>query len=165
MSRRRYRMGRSTAPVMLGEDWNWSYAMSKKFIELASNDRGHIRENDWLGYCQRHRLPFVTVRRRGNVADVHWDYINFPPNIDSDIFRAESNIRDAVGRIYDACRTGKSTARVCSGTVALYDLGIPEARRAAALLYDAIEHNVSRCLHDARCLMDGQPVLMKKILM
>ena len=113
--------------------------MSEQFVEITHKDKDTKRENAWFKHCQKHMLPFITVRARGKLANVQWDYISFPPSIDSELFAAEAQIHRAVNQIYVAHRTERSSASLGPGVITLYNLGTAEAREAAGLLYDIIQ--------------------------
>jgi hypothetical protein len=74
------------------------------------------------------------------LAIVQWDYINYPPSIDSELFSLAPHIHDAANQIYEPRSTKQSRISLGPGVVTFYNLKVPYAREAAALLYDAIQH-------------------------
>jgi len=114
--------------------------MSEKFVELTRFDKTHDRENRWLAHCQSKLLPYITVRSRGSSAIVQWDYISYPPSVDSELFSLAPYIHDTANQVYEPRSTKQSRISLGPGVVTFYNLKVPEAREAAALLYDAIQH-------------------------
>ncbi|MGN6280358.1 hypothetical protein [Frateuria sp.] len=114
--------------------------MSEKFVELTRTDKTYDRENAWLSHCRSKLLPFITVRSRGSLAMVQWDYISYPPSIDSELFSLAPHIHDAANQIYEPHCTKQSRISLGPGVVTFYNLQVTIAREAAALLYDAIQN-------------------------
>lgn len=47
----------------------------QKFVEITRKDKGFDKENSWPGFCQKEKIPFITLKARSKLTTVQWDYI------------------------------------------------------------------------------------------
>ena len=115
----------------------------QKFVEISSRERNHEKENDWYTQCQEKAVPFITVKTRTRLADVHWDYITYSMEVDSILRDKKKFIESSAEEIYRKYATDKSTGRVSAHLIYFNNLEIHAAKRAASELYDFIDGLVS----------------------
>lgn len=66
----------------------------RKYFELPKNDVQSEANNAWFEYCRTQAIPFITLRCRTKLADVEWDYIAYPPEIDNAFKNLDGELRD-----------------------------------------------------------------------
>lgn len=113
--------------------------MSDKFVELTHKDKGHERENSRLHHCEKNGIPFIVVRQHGKLADIHWDYISFSPELDHGLFESESKLREVVTQICNEHGTEHSSIMFSPGVVTFQNFNSSCAQKVAGQLYDAVQ--------------------------
>ncbi|MDX5993494.1 hypothetical protein [Ectopseudomonas alcaliphila] len=117
----------------------------QKFVEILRKDKGHEKENLWFEKCRREKAPFITLKTRTKFADVHWDYITYPNEVDQHLAtHKESTTKKAI-EIFMRHANEKSEYQVSSGLVYFNNLEIQNAKIAAEELYDLVVDTVSSC--------------------
>lgn len=117
----------------------------QKFVGIPKKNKGHEKENLWFEKCQREKTPFITIKTRTKLADVHWDYITYPTEVDLHLQANEEDITQRAIEIFKKHANKRSEYQVSSGLVYFNDLETQKARLAAAELYDLVTETVSSC--------------------
>jgi hypothetical protein len=109
-----------------------------KFVEVPKNDVKAKIENSWYQSCRERKVPFITVKSRTKLADVHWDYITYPPEVEKVLKDLGVQLRDAAIAIFNKYADNRSEYTASEYLVSYKNLEIPKAKLAAAELYDLI---------------------------
>lgn len=110
-----------------------------KFVEIPSKEKGYEKETDWHQHCRSKQIPFITVKTRTNLADVHWDFITYnTPETDQKLSDLSKLIEMSAFDIFKKYANDASTQRINCHLIYFYGLSIPQARLAADELYDLI---------------------------
>jgi len=117
-----------------------------KFAELTRADQDHKKENAWFGHCQANGIPFITVRARTRLADVHWDYISYSAKNDEILAEHALEIRDSAINIFRKYSSKGSSYEANNLFVWYRDMDIDTARQAAVELHDLVAKVVSRAI-------------------
>lgn len=111
----------------------------EKFIEVPKNDVNHAPENDWFQKCRIEKIPFITLKARTKYADVHWDYISYPTELDSVLDVFEDQIQDGAMKIFKNYATDtKADFSISSRLITFRNIEISKAKLAAIDLFDLI---------------------------
>jgi hypothetical protein len=110
----------------------------QKFVEVRSNEKGHDKENIWFDKCRRDKTPYITLKARVKLANVHWDYIAYPSEMDLNFDKHKDFIVKKAVEIFNKYASSKSDYRISSGLVYFNDLELSNARLAAMELYDLV---------------------------
>lgn len=110
----------------------------EKFVEISRKDKGFEKENSWYKFCEKQRIPFITIKARSKLADVQWDYISYPPSIDKALFSQHDRIKAKVSAIYDRYASKDTWFGAGPGVISFGNLDIDNAREVASELYDII---------------------------
>ncbi|WP_449104349.1 hypothetical protein [Pseudomonas veronii] len=119
----------------------------KKSVETSRNKKNLDQENSWFEHCRREKLPFITVTTRTKYANVHWDYITYPTEVDKHL---EANRDLTVSKsleIFQEYANAKSDYQLSSGLVYFNNLEIEAAKASAEKLYDLISEIVATHLN------------------
>lgn len=117
----------------------------QKFIEIPRKDKGHEKENFGFEKCQREKIPFITIKTRTKLANVHWDYITYPNEVDLHLETHREDTTQRAIEIFKKYSDKRSEYQVSSGLVYFNDLETQKARFAAAELYELVAETVSSC--------------------
>ncbi|TPQ28968.1 hypothetical protein [Methylomonas koyamae] len=117
----------------------------KKFVEVPLNDVTSKIENAWFQTCRERKVPFITVKNKTKYADVHWDYIAYPTEVDVILDSLGNQLRDSAIEIFKKYANNKSEYSVNGRLIWYKNLELTKAILAAEELYDLI---VS-CIDDA----------------
>lgn len=117
--------------------------MVNKFVEITYKDKDHARENAWFHHCEKYKIPFITIFLHGKLADVRWDYVSFPPDVDHELFLLKSNLYQAAIQICAAHGTKHSSVRYSPGVITLHKLSSSAAQAAASRLYGVVQQVVA----------------------
>lgn len=117
----------------------------KKYAEIPRNDVDHRAENAWFMACQENKVPFITVKVRTKLADVHWDYIAYPTEVDEFLDGLGNQLRESAISIYTKYADSRSECNASDKLVWFRNLEIYKARLAAEELYDLIDGLVACC--------------------
>ena len=112
--------------------------MTAKYIISKSSTRDVDKINAWYSHCQAHRLPYITITTRTKYANVEWDYINLPMEIDAVISTNENRLLDGFKRIYLKYANPKSVGRLSNHVPQFINIEIDKAELLASDLYDFI---------------------------
>ena len=108
-----------------------------KFVEIPRKEKGYEKENDWHKHCLYKQIPFITVKTRTKLADVHWDYITYnTPQTDQKLSELSFIIEKGALDIFKKYANDASSQRINCHLIYFYNLNIPHARLAADELYD-----------------------------
>lgn len=110
----------------------------EKFVEITRKDKGFDKENSWFMYCQKERIPFVTVKTRSKLALVQWDYITYPTELDEAIFSLSEEFKERMTAIYSKHQTKETSLGIGPGVISFWNLEIHAAREVASELFDVI---------------------------
>lgn len=113
--------------------------MPQKYRELTRlSNRDYQAENDWFRHCTDRAIPYITIHVHGNLADVRWDYINFPTKIDTPLFVQAPKIQSKARAIYEPLATKTSWISLGPGVISFKNISISGAKDAAEQLFDVI---------------------------
>jgi hypothetical protein len=110
----------------------------QKYIELPKKDVGAKVENEWYKICQKEQIPFITLKSRTKLADVHWDYITYPTNVDDILNDLNGQLRDNAIEIFMKYADKRSAYTANDHLVWFKNLEIEKAKIAAEELYDLV---------------------------
>lgn len=110
----------------------------EKFVEITRKDKGFDKENSWYGFCEKQRIPFITIKSRSKLADVQWDYMSYPPSIDKALFDQHEHIKTQMSAIYDRYASKDTWFGTGPGVISFGSLDLDSAREVASVLYDII---------------------------
>lgn len=110
----------------------------EKFVEITKKDKDFEKENSWYRICQKHCIPFITIKARSKLTNVQWDYMSFPPSIDKALFTHHESMKAQVSAIYDRYISKDTWLSVGPGVISFGNLDITSAREVASELYDII---------------------------
>lgn len=113
-----------------------------KFFEIPKNDPKAIAENSWFQICRKEKIPFIIIKSRKKYADVHWDYITYPNEVDKILNNRAIELRDAAIEIFKKHANERSKYSASNLLVSYENLEIPQAKLAAEELYDLIVSHV-----------------------
>lgn len=122
----------------------------KKYAEIPNNDVGANVENAWFESCREREVPFITVKSRTKLADVHWDYIAFPTEVDKTLESLGTKLRDDAIAIFKKYANKRSQYTANGHLVWYKNLEIQQAKCAAEDLYDLIVayiHGANQAYH------------------
>lgn len=115
----------------------------KKYAEIPKNDVGAKVENAWFESCREREVPFITVKSRTKLADVHWDYIAFPAEVDKALEILGTKLRDDAIAIFKKYANKRSQYTANGHLVWYKNLEIQQAKFAAEELYDLIVAHIN----------------------
>lgn len=110
----------------------------EKFVEISRKDKGFDKENSWYGFCEKQRIPFITIKVRSKLADVQWDYMPYPPSMDKALFAQHERIKTKTSAIYKRYASKDTWFGAGPGVISFGNLDIDKAREVATELYDII---------------------------
>lgn len=110
----------------------------QKFLEIPRRVKNFDSENLWFNHCQRQSIPFIIVKPATKYADVHWDYITYHPDIDDVLHAREKELKEKATAIFMKYANEKSEYLVNASLIYYDRLGVDEAKKAAAELFDLI---------------------------
>ncbi|HEY8096271.1 MAG TPA: hypothetical protein VIE65_09325 [Methylobacter sp.] len=110
----------------------------QKFVEITRKDKGFDKENSWFGFCQKEKIPFITIKARSKTATVQWDYITYPPGMDEALFSLHADIKAQITTIYQSYMSESTWLGVGPGVISFGHLEISAARDIALELFDVI---------------------------
>ncbi|MCC4118796.1 hypothetical protein LLG90_25925 [Aromatoleum toluclasticum] len=116
----------------------------KKYVEIPKNDVDSKVENAWFGTCRKNNIPFITLKSRTKLADVHWDYISYPTEVDRILKGLDGQLRDGAIAIFKKYADSRSEYTANDLLVWFKNLEIPKAKLAAEELYDLVAGYVER---------------------
>lgn len=111
----------------------------QKYVEVPKNDLKKITENAWFEICRKNSIPFVILKSRSKLADVHWDHIAYPSEVDRILNMLNGQLRDGAIAIFKKYASSRSEYEVNDLLVWFKNLEIPKAKLAAEELYDLID--------------------------
>lgn len=114
----------------------------KKYAEIPKNDVDTKVEKSWFKTCRANNTPFITVKARTKFADVHWNYITYPTEIDKVFDELGTKLRDEAIAIFMKYADKQSEYSVSGRLVWFKNLEISKAKLAAAELHDLIAQHV-----------------------
>jgi hypothetical protein len=116
----------------------------QKFVDVPKRDIECRVENAWFDHCRSNRLPFITVKRRIKYANVDWDYIAYPGELDEVFLSAKANtLNEAAIAVFGKYSNAKSSYRVTGNLFFFRDIPIEHAALLAEDLFDLIQRYVS----------------------
>lgn len=113
-----------------------------KYVDLPKNDLNDKVQNAWFHTCCAKRTPFITIKSRTKLADVHWDYITYPPHADEVLSNLNGQLRDEAIAIFMKYANSRSEYSINDQLVWFKNIEIPKAKLAAEELYDLIVNYV-----------------------
>lgn len=116
----------------------------QKYFELPKNDLQSKAENAWFEICRNNSIPFIILRSRTKLADVQWDYITYPTEVDKVLNTLDGQLRDKAIAIFKKYADSRSEYQASDLVVCFKNLEIPKAKLAAEELYDLIADYVER---------------------
>ncbi|EFS9642101.1 hypothetical protein HWI03_002722 [Salmonella enterica] len=135
--------------------------MNKKFCLTTSRQSDAVRyqrESLWFRHCEEEQIPYVQVRQRAKLADIHWDYITYLLSRD-DAFNGEygarlrSEVREMFARVAYDNRNTTMCYMVSGWTADFHDVPNAIAESLACELYDL----VARHLLNFKVAMEKKP--------
>lgn len=91
-----------------------------------------------MKYFRKKQFPFITLKSRTKLADVHWDYITYPTDVDDILNDLKGKLRDDALEIFRKYADKRSEYRGNDHLVWFKDLEIEKAKLAAEELYDLV---------------------------
>lgn len=116
----------------------------QKYFELPKNDVQSKAQNAWFEICRNNSIPFIILKSRTKLADVHWDYIAYPTEVDKIFNVLDGQLRDKAITIFKKYADSRSEYQASDLLVDFKNLEIPKAKFAAEELYDLIADYVER---------------------
>lgn len=116
----------------------------QKYAEVPKNDVKSKTENAWLEVCRKNNTPFITLKSRTKLADVHWDYIAYPPEVDKVLEALDGQLRDRAIAIFKKYANSRSEFRASDQLIWFKNIEIPKAKLAAEELYDIIADYIDK---------------------
>lgn len=119
----------------------------KKYLEQPAGKPDREAERIWYNRCRKHQIPFVLVKSRTALADVHWDYLSYSNELDEKVRDHSKDIclfAENLFLEYSANSATKATRSICANVVSINNLIIPDARAAAERLYDFLDGILKR---------------------
>lgn len=116
----------------------------QKYVEVPRNDVNSKAENAWFEICRKNRIPFITLTSRTKLADVHWDHIAYPTDVDRVLNALDGQLRDGAIAIFNRYADSRSEYEANDFLVWFKNLEIPKAKLAADELYDLIASYIGR---------------------
>ena len=110
----------------------------EKFVEITRKDKGFDKENSWYRFCEKQRIPFITIKVRSKLADVQWDYMPYPLSIDKALFAQHERIETQMSAIYERYASKDTWFGAGPGVISFGNLDVDNAREVASGLYDII---------------------------
>lgn len=111
--------------------------MSDAPFELVDARDGFI-DSDWFHHCRETQTPFVVVRTGESSADVLWDYVTLPPQLDAALQRDLVGLEREARAIFDRYAVAESHLRVKATLIGFDRMPLEGAKHAAAELYRLI---------------------------
>ena len=113
-----------------------------KYVEIPKNDINSNAENAWFKTCKENNIPYITLSIRTKFADVHWDYITYPMEVDEILEQLGDSLTNKVIEIFNEYANEKSKYSVNNHLVWFKNLEIEQAKLAAADLHNLIAESV-----------------------
>ncbi|MCG6897667.1 MAG: hypothetical protein LJE61_06620 [Thiocapsa sp.] len=111
--------------------------MSDAPFELVDARDGFFDSN-WFQHCRETQTPFVVVRNGETSADVLWDFVTLPPQLDAELKRDLASLERDARAIFDRYAVAESFLRVKATLIGFDRLPVDAAKSAAADLYRLI---------------------------
>jgi hypothetical protein len=111
----------------------------KKYQEHSGRKLDREAERAWYIQCRENQIPFVVVKSRTALADVHWDYFSYSNELDKKIRGRSKEICQFAEDLFLEYRVNsarKATRSICANVISIKNLAISDARAAAERLYD-----------------------------
>jgi hypothetical protein len=118
-----------------------------KFYEHSHGKLNSAAENAWYNHCRKHQIPYIAIKSRTKLADVHWDYLSYSKENEQKLSRHGKSINEfAIEQFHLYSKNAGRTANytVCGNLIWLKNLAITDARSAAENLYDYIDDLLRR---------------------
>ena len=128
-----------------------------KFIEVPAKEICTTSEKNWSRHCEIKQVPFITIRTRRNVAEIHWDYITYSDDVVYHLNHIGSTIFNKAFEIFNRHANAMSQFVANGNLIWFKTLEVKQARLAATELYDLIVWAV----HCAQ-MASLQPVVQKQ---
>ena len=118
--------------------------MVQKYVICGQAEDNIDHVNAWYRRCRLEKTPYVTVVTRRKYADVQWDYLRLPSEMDDIIRHKAERLITGFTDIFRKYASQKSEYRIGSHVTSFVNIEISKAQLLATELYEYLSQELGQ---------------------